>query len=88
MEQINIYKFLNTMSQDRLTYLGQQANVLAKEIDNITSSEKDKFTVFEVFYIVSLALMAFLNSLGESGLSTFTEIFNQMVLLANHKNKA
>lgn len=78
---MNIYKFLNTLSNDRIAYLGSKAKELSYTINNIASKD-DNFSVTEVFYIISLAILAFLNSLKNTeALGSFTDIFNQMSLI-------
>ena len=81
---MNIYKFLSTLSNDRITYLGNKSKELSYTMNNIAGKD-DSLTVIEVFYIISLALLAFINSLNnKEALGSFTEIFNQMSLIQQH----
>ena len=81
---MNIYKFLSTLSNDRITYLGNKSKELSYTMNNIAGKDDD-LTVIEVFYIISLALLAFINSLNnKESLGSFTEIFNQMSLIQQH----
>lgn len=81
---MNIYKFLSTLSNDRITYLGNKSKKLSYTMNNIAGKD-DGLTVIEVFYIISLALLAFINSLNnKEALGSFTEIFNQMSLIQQH----
>lgn len=83
---MNIYKLLSTLNKDRVVYLSKKAKQVTLSIDNIISNKDDKFTMFEVFYIISLGLLALLNSLGKEALGTFTEVFNQMTIIAEHRD--
>lgn len=83
---MNIYKVLSTLSKDRVSYLSSKAKQVTASVDSIISNKDDNFNMFEVFYIISLGLLALLNSLGKEALGTFTEIFNQMVLISEHKD--
>ena len=60
---MNIYKFLSTLSNDRITYLGNKSKELSYTMNNIADKDNG-LTVIEVFYIISLALLAFINSLN------------------------
>ena len=77
-------KELKTLSTDRLNYLGIKAKVLTDHIDNEFLEEK--FTMFEVFYTISLALLALLERFGSKSLDYFTEIFNEMTLINQRKS--
>ena len=71
------------LSIDRIKHLGIISKQLAKEITNILT--KDKYTIFEVSYILSLALLGLLQSFSKEALGYFTEIFNEMCLINQHK---
>ena len=43
-------------------------------------------SMFEVFYTLSLAILSLLERLGNKSLGYFTEIFNEMTLIYQHKN--
>lgn len=75
---------LKNLSIDRIKYLGIIAKQLTKEIDNILT--KDKYTVFEALYILSLSLLGLLQSFSKEALGYFTEIFNEMTLIYQHKS--
>ena len=75
---------LKNLSEDRLKYLGIRAKVLAEDIDGKLS--KDNYTMFEVFYIISLALLYLMKMFGNKSLGYFTEIFNEMTLIYQHKS--
>lgn len=77
-------KELKTLSTDRLKYLGIKAKVLTDHIDNEFLDEN--FTMFEVFYTISLALLALLERFGSKSLDYFTEIFNEMTLIYQRKS--
>ena len=74
---------LKNLSIDRIKYLGIIAKQLTKEIDNILT--KDKYTVFEALYILSLSLLGLLQSFSKEALGYFTNIFNEMCLVYQHK---
>lgn len=74
---------LKNLSIDRIKYLGTIAEQLTKEIDNILT--KDKYTVFEALYILSLSLLGLLQSFSKEALGYFTNIFNEMCLIYQHK---
>lgn len=74
---------LKNLSEDRLKYLGIRAKVLEEDIDSKLS--KDNCTMFEVFYIISLALLYLMKTFGNEALGYFTEIFNEMCLISQHK---
>ena len=76
-------KELRHLSVDRMHYLGIKAKVLTDDIDN--EFLKEKFTMFEVFYTISLALLSLLERYGNKSLDYFTEIFNEMCLINQHK---
>lgn len=76
-------KELKNLSIDRIKYLGTIAEQLTKEIDNILT--KDKYTVFEALYILSLSLLGLLQSFSKEALGYFTNIFNEMYLIYQHK---
>lgn len=80
---IDIYKYISTISKDRLSYLHNLSKELAKDIDVKTSN--NSLNVFETLYVISLAILAFINSLGKLGIESFSEIFNQMTLISQHK---
>ena len=75
---------LKNLSEDRLKYLGIRAKVLAEDIDGKLS--KDNYTMFEVFYIISLALLYLMKMFGNKSLGYFTEIFNEMTLIYQRKS--
>lgn len=74
---------LKNLSEDRLKYLGIRAKILEEDIDSKLS--KDNCTMFEVFYIISLALLYLMKTFGNEALGYFTEIFNEMCLISQHK---
>ena len=74
---------LKNLSEDRLKYLGIRAKILEENIDSKLS--KDNYTMFEVFYIISLALLYLMKTFGNEALGYFTEIFNEMCLISQHK---
>jgi hypothetical protein len=74
---------LKNLSEDRLKYLGIRAKILEESIDSNLS--KDNCTMFEVFYIISLALLYLMKTFGDEALGYFTEIFNEMCLISQHK---
>ena len=74
---------LKNLSEDRLKYLGIRAKILEENIDSKLS--KDNCTMFEVFYIISLALLYLMKAFGNEALGYFTEIFNEMCLISQHK---
>ena len=74
---------LKNLSEDRLKYLGIRAKILEENIDSKLS--KDNCTMFEVFYIISLALLYLMKTFGNEALVYFTEIFNEMCLISQHK---
>lgn len=74
---------LKNLSEDRLKYLGIRAKILEETIDSKLS--KDNCTMFEVFYIISLALLYLMKTFGNEALGYFTEIFNEMCLISQHK---
>lgn len=74
---------LKNLSEDRLKYLGIRAKILEEDIDSKLS--KDNYTMFEVFYIISLALLYLMKTFGNEALGYFTEIFNEMCLISQHK---
>ncbi len=74
---------LKNLSEDRLKYLGIRAKILEENIDSKLS--KDNCTMFEVFYIISLALLYLMKTFGNEALGYFTEIFNEMCLISQHK---
>ena len=76
-------KELKNLSEDRLKHLGIRAKVLAEEMDSKLS--KDNCTLFEVFYIISLTLLYLMKMFGNKSLGYFTEIFNEMCLINQHK---
>ena len=57
---------LKNLSIDRIKYLGIIAKQLTKKIDNILT--KDKYTVFEALYILSLSLLGLLQSFSKEAL--------------------
>lgn len=75
---------LKNLSVDRMKYLGNKAKVIVDSIDNELS--KDNPTMFEVFYTLSLALLSLFERFGNKSLGYFTEIFNEMTLIYQHKN--
>lgn len=77
-------KELKHLSIDRMKYLGNKAKVMRDAIDNEFS--KDNLTMFEVFYTLSLALFSLFERFGNKSLGYFTEIFNEMTLIYQHKN--
>lgn len=77
-------KELRHLSIDRMKYLGNKAKVMADTIDNEFS--RDNPTMFEVFYTLSLALLSLFERFGNKSLDYFTEIFNEMTLIYQHKN--
>ena len=77
-------KELRYLSIDRMKYLGNKAKVIVDSIDNELS--KDNSTMFEVFYTLSLALLSLFERFGSKSLGYFTEIFNEMTLIYQHKN--
>lgn len=77
-------KELKHLSIDRMKYLGDKGIVIADIIDNEFSS--DNLTMFEVFYTLSLALLSLFERFGNKSLGYFTEIFNEMTLIYQHKN--
>ena len=77
-------KELRHLSIDRMKYLGNKAKVMGDAIDN--ESSKDNLTMFEVFYTLSLALFSLFERFGNKSLGYFTEIFNEMTLIYQHKN--
>ena len=77
-------KELKHLSVDRMKYLGNKAKVMGDAIDNEFS--KDNLTMFEVFYTLSLALFSLFERFGNKSLGYFTEIFNEMTLIYQHKN--
>ena len=77
-------KELRHLSIDRMKYLGNKAKVMGDAIDNEFS--KDNPTMFEVFYTLSLALFSLFERFGNKSLGYFTEIFNEMTLIYQHKN--
>lgn len=77
-------KELRHLSIDRMKYLGNKAKVMGDFIDNEFS--KDNLTMFEVFYTLSLVLFSLFERFGSKSLSYFTEIFNEMTLIYQHKN--
>ena len=74
---------LKNLSIDRIKYLDIISKQLTKEIYNILT--KDKYTVFEALYILSLALLGLLQSFSKEALGYFTNIFNEMCLIYQHK---
>ena len=76
-------KELRHLSIDRMRYLGTKAKVMADAIDNEFS--RDNPTMFEVFYTLSLALFSLFERFGNKSLGYFTEIFNEMTLIYQHK---
>lgn len=77
-------KELRHLSVDRMKYLGIKAKVLIEDMDKTFS--KDNLTMFEVFYTLSLALLSLFEKFGDKSLNYFTEIFNEMTLIYQHKN--
>ena len=77
-------KELRHLSVDRMKYLGVKAKVLVEDMDKTFS--KDNLTMFEVFYTISLALLSLLERFGDKSLNYFTEIFNEMTLIYQHKS--
>lgn len=77
-------KELRHLSIDRMKYLGNKGKVIADIIDNEFS--RDNPTMFEVFYTLSLALFSLFERFGNKSLGYFTEIFNEMTLIYQHKN--
>lgn len=77
-------KELRHLSIDRMRYLGNKAKVIVDFIDNEFS--RDNPTMFEVFYTLSLALFLLFERFGSKSLGYFTEIFNEMTLISQHKN--
>lgn len=77
-------KELRHLSIDRMKYLGNKGKVIADTIDNEFS--RDNPTMFEVFYTLSLALFSLFERFGNKSLGYFTEIFNEMTLIYQHKN--
>lgn len=77
-------KELRHLSVDRMKYLGVKAKVIVDAIDNEFS--RDNPTMFEVFYTISLALLSLLERFGNKSLGYFTEIFNEMTLIYQHKS--
>ena len=77
-------KELRHLSIDRMKYLGNKAKVMRDFIDNEFS--KDNLTMFEVFYTLSLTLFLLFERFGNKSLGYFTEIFNEMTLIYQHKN--
>lgn len=77
-------KELRHLSVDRMKYLGVKARILVENMDKTFS--KDNLTMFEVFYILSLALLSLFEKFGDKSLNYFTEIFNEMTLIYQHKN--
>ena len=77
-------KELRHLSIDRMKYLGNKAKVIADSIDNEFS--KDNLIMFEVFYTLSLVLFSLFERFGNKSLGYFTEIFNEMTLIYQHKN--
>ena len=76
-------KELRHLSIDRMKYLGNKAKVMGDAIDNEFS--KDNLTMFEVFYTLSLILFSLFERSGNKSLGYFTEIFNEMTLIYQHK---
>lgn len=76
-------KELRHLSIDRMKYLGNKAKVMTDAIDNEFS--KDNLTMFEVFYTLSLTLFSLFERFGNKSLGYFTEIFNEMTLIYQHK---
>lgn len=74
---------LKNLSVDRIKYLGIRAKILAEDMDSKLS--KDDCTMFEVFYMLSLALLYLMKMFGNKSLGYFTEIFNEMYLIYQHK---
>ena len=77
-------KELRHLSIDRMKYLGNKAKVMGDAIDNEFS--KDNLTMFEVFYTLSLTLFSLFERFGNKSFGYFTEIFNEMTLIYQHKN--
>lgn len=77
-------KELRHLSIDRMKYLGNKAKVMGNFIDNEFS--KDNLTMFEIFYTLSLTLFSLFERFGNKSLGYFTEIFNEMTLIYQHKN--
>ena len=76
-------KELRHLSIDRMKYLGNKAKVMGNFIDNEFS--KDNPTMFEVFYTLSLTLFLLFERFGNKSLGYFTEIFNEITLIYQHK---
>ena len=76
-------KELRHLSIDRMKYLGNKAKVMRDFIDNEFS--KDNLTMFEVYYTLSLTLFSLFERFGNKSLGYFTEIFNEMCLISQHK---
>lgn len=75
-------KMLKNLSTDRIKYLGVKAKGLAEDMDKTFND----LSMFEVFYTLSLAILSLLERLGNKSLGYFTEIFNEMTLIYQHKN--
>ena len=76
---------LKNLSIDRMKHLGLKSRFLADTIDKEINDGHDKYTMFEVFYILSMALLYLLQMYGKKSLGYFTDIFNEMCLIYQHK---
>jgi hypothetical protein len=74
---------LKNLSEGRLKHLGIRAKILEEDIYSKLS--RDNCTMFEIFYIISLALLYLMKTFGNEALGYFTEIFNEMCLINQHK---
>lgn len=74
---------LKKLSEDRIKLLFDTSKQILKEIDNIIS--KQNYSLFEVLFILTIALHTFLESLGKQAIVFFGDIYNEYIIYKEHK---